>query len=158
MKAGSLYYHFASKDELVTEVMRIGVEAIETAVREGIAANADQPSLTRLMVAVRIHLETLLAKSDFVSSHIRCYPFVPDGVREELRDVRRSYDQVWRDLILDYLGPNASPEMASYLRHALVGALNSSVEWFNPNRNSIADYARTIEAMLVSVKTAGRTQ
>ena len=41
MKAGSLYYHFASKDELATEVMRIGVEAIELAVRTGLEQHAD---------------------------------------------------------------------------------------------------------------------
>ena len=54
---------------------------------------------------MRIHLETLLEKSDFVSSHIRCYPFVPDAVRDGLRETRRSYDDVWLDLVGDYLGP-----------------------------------------------------
>src|SRR3546814_161666 len=72
MKAGSLYYHFASKDELATEVMRIGVEAIEAVVRRGLDDATDRSPAERLSIAVRIHLETLLEKSDFVSSHIRC--------------------------------------------------------------------------------------
>lgn len=153
MKAGSLYYHFASKDELATEVMRIGVDAIEGAVRDALAAAEDKPPFERLMLAIRVHLETLLEKSDFVSSHIRCYPFVPNVVRESLRETRRSYDNFWLELITDYLGPNAAPDEARYLRHALVGALNGSVEWFNPNRNSIAEYTRSLEKLL-----AGRKQ
>ena len=156
MKAGSLYYHFASKDELATEVMRIGVEAIEAVVRKGLDDAADRSPAERLSIAIRIHLETLLEKSDFVSSHIRCYPFVPEVVREQLRDVRRSYDQVWVQLIRDFLGPNASNEAVRYLRFVLIGALNGSVEWFNPNRDSISDYARTIEKLLASQTITGR--
>src|SRR5690606_39421459 len=83
MKAGSLYYHFASKDDLAAEVMRIGVEAIEAEVRRGLAEEADRSAAERLSIAIRIHLETLLEKSDFVSSHTRCYPFVPETVREQ---------------------------------------------------------------------------
>lgn len=156
MKAGSLYYHFASKDELATEVMRIGVEAIEAVVRKGLDAAADRSPAERLSIAIRIHLETLLEKSDFVSSHIRCYPFVPEVVREQLRDVRRNYDQVWVQLIRDFLGPGATNETVRYIRFVLTGALNGSVEWFNPNRDSISDYARTIEKLLANQAGAGR--
>ena len=156
MKAGSLYYHFASKDELATEVMRIGVQAIEAVVRKGLDEAVGRSPAERLSIAIRIHLETLLEKSDFVSSHIRCYPFVPEVVRENLRDVRRSYDQVWVQLIQDFLGPGATNETVRYIRFVLTGALNGSVEWFNPNRDSISDYARTIERMLANLTVAGR--
>lgn len=156
MKAGSLYYHFASKDELATEVMRIGVQAIEAVVRKGLDEAANQSPAERLSIAIRIHLETLLEKSDFVSSHIRCYPFVPEVVRENLRDVRRSYDQVWVQLIRDFLGPGVTNEAVRYMRFVLIGALNGSVEWFNPNRDSISDYARTIEKLLTNQTTASR--
>jgi len=152
MKAGSLYYHFASKDELATEVMRIGVEAVEAAVKEGLAESGARTPEERLLVAVRIHLETLLKKSDFVSSHIRCYPFVPQPVRDQLRTSRRSYDQVWLGLIGDYLGPSATKEQIGYFRHILIGALNGSLEWFNPNRDSITGYIRQIEALLAGQK------
>lgn len=156
MKAGSLYYHFTSKDELAAEVMRIGVEAIEAVVRKGLADAADHSPAERLSIAIRIHLETLLEKSDFVSSHIRCYPFVPETVREQLRDVRRSYDQLWVELIRDFLGAGVPNETVRYLRFVLIGALNGSVEWFNPNRDSISDYARMIEKLLTNPSFIGR--
>jgi len=148
MMAGSLYYHFASKDLLVTEVMRIGVEAVETAVREGLSGQTELSPEAKLIVAVRIHLDTMLKKSDFVSSHIRCYPFVPAGVRDQLRDVRRSYDRLWLDMCRGFLGPSASHDDVRYLRHALIGALNGTLEWFNPERDSVRAFTAQIEAML----------
>ena len=66
----------------------------------------------------------------------------------DLRAVRRSYDRLWLVLIRDYLGPGASRDQVHYLRHILIGALNQSLEWFNPNRDSIDDYAREIETIL----------
>ncbi|WP_225027552.1 TetR/AcrR family transcriptional regulator [Xinfangfangia pollutisoli] len=148
MKAGSLYYHFQSKDDLVTEVMRIGVEVVEAAVREALARHPDLPPTDRIMIAVRVHLDTMLKKSDFVSSHIRCYPFVPTPIRNRLREVRRSYDRIWIDLLGEYLGPDAAYDDVRYLRHLLIGALNGALEWFNPNRDSAMAFAGHIEALL----------
>lgn len=148
MKAGSLYYHFPSKDDLVTEVMRIGVEVVEAAVREGLDKAPDLSPEERIMVAVRVHLDTMLKKSDFVSSHIRCYPFVPAPVRENLREVRRRYDRIWLDLVAAYLGPETTYDDVRYLRHVLTGALNGALEWFNPNRDSATAFAGHIETML----------
>lgn len=148
MKAGSLYYHFASKDDLVTEVMRIGVEVVETAVREGLAAAPDLSPRQRIMLAVRIHLDTMLKRSDFVSSHIRCYPFVPLSVRERLQDVRRSYDGLWLQLLRDHLGDDTPEDEVRYRRHVLIGALHGPLEWFRTGRDSPTAYARHIEFIL----------
>ncbi|MDF0750850.1 TetR/AcrR family transcriptional regulator [Marinobacter sp. 71-i] len=148
MKAGSLYYHFSSKDELATEVMRIGVEAVERDVREALDQVSPIDSEQRLITAVHIHLNALLRSSEFVSSHIRCYPFVPDRVRFELREVRRRYDLLWLELIGEFINRPARGDEVIYIWHILVGALNQSLEWFNPNRHSIDDYARQIEIML----------
>lgn len=148
MMAGSLYYHFASKDVLVTEVMRIGVQVVEAAVVEGLSREPALSPESRLIAAVRIHLDTMLKQSDFVSSHIRCYPFVPSSVRDELRSVRRSYDRIWLDMCRDYLGPSASQDDVRYLRHALIGALNGTLEWFNPKRDSVGAFVAQIEMML----------
>ncbi|MFU8864254.1 MAG: TetR/AcrR family transcriptional regulator [Rhodobacterales bacterium] len=148
MKAGSLYYHFPAKDYIVTEVMRIGVEVIETAVREELERFPDAAPQDRIMIAVRVHLDVMLKKSDFVSSHIRCYPFVPTPIRDNLREVRRSYDQIWLGLVRDYLGETAGYDDVRYLRHVLVGALNGALEWFNPNHDSASAFAAHIETLI----------
>lgn len=152
MKAGSLYYHFSSKDELATEVMKIGVEAVERDVREALGQLGPVDNEQRLITAVHIHLDALLRRSEFVSSHIRCYPFVPDRVRFELREVRRNYDLLWLELIGEFMKLPSQRDEVGYVRHILIGALNQSLEWFNPNRHSIDDYARQIEMMLGQFK------
>ena len=44
MKAGSLYYHFASKDEIVIDVLNIGVARVNEAVKTAVAKlSADAP-------------------------------------------------------------------------------------------------------------------
>lgn len=148
MKAGSLYYHFPSKDALATEVMRLGVEKVQLAVREALEVQPTAPPRERLVAAMRVHLETLLSASDFSSAHIRCYPFVPDAVRDELTELRRSYDKDWTDLIGAYLGDPPDDTQTRHLRLALLGALNWSLEWFDPNRDSVDKYMASLERLL----------
>jgi AcrR family transcriptional regulator len=38
LQAGSLYYHFGSKEEIVEEVLEVGVEGVSAATREAVAA------------------------------------------------------------------------------------------------------------------------
>lgn len=148
MKAGSLYYHFPSKDALATEVMRLGVEMVQQAVRVALEACPDAAPRERVIVAMRVHLETLLSASDFSSAHIRCYPFVPDAVRGELTAVRRAYDRDWSELIAAWLDEPPDAARVRHRRHALLGALNWSLEWFDPDRDSVEVYAQSLTELL----------
>lgn len=148
MKAGSLYYHFASKESLATEVMRLGVEVVEEAVCEALDGHLDLAPRERLVLAMRVHLKTLLSESDFSSAHIRCYPFVPASVREELKTVRRTYNGVWNEVIAAYLGNDADPVRIRHLRYTLLGAMNWSLEWFNPDRDDVDAFVTSIADLL----------
>lgn len=148
MKAGSLYYHFPSKDALATEVMSLGVEVVQQAVREALDAQTDGTARDRLITAMRVHLETLLSASDFSSAHIRCYPFVPESVRAELTEVRKDYDRDWNDIIAAYLGDAADAARIRHLRHTLLGALNWSLEWFDADRDSVDSYIASLAELL----------
>ena len=95
MKAGSLYYHFASKEELAAEVLRIGVKKVHLAVAEAVdALGRDADARHKLEVAMAAHLETLLDESDYTSAHIRCFPYVPASLRIQLGDERRDYEKL----------------------------------------------------------------
>lgn len=148
MKAGSLYYHFPSKDALATEVMRLGVEVVQQAVHEALQAQSTATARDRLITAMRVHLETLLSASDFSSAHIRCYPFAPEAVRAELTEVRKDYDRDWNDIISAYLGAPEDPAQIRHLRHTLLGALNWSLEWFDPKRDSVEAYITSLTRLL----------
>ena len=64
MKAGSLYYHFASKDELLTEILRRGIEVMETAFDEADRATSGADAATRVAAHVRAHLAANLHGQD----------------------------------------------------------------------------------------------
>jgi len=152
MKAGSLYYHFASKDELATEVLRIGVERVHQAVLSRIRAlGEDAPVRHKVEAALAAHLETLWLESDYTSAHVRCIHYVPPGVRQGLRRARRDYETVWRDLVEEAAEASALPQGADpdAVRLAILGALNWSLEWFDPKRHRPDEFARTLAASFV---------
>ncbi len=148
MQTASLYYHFPSKDALATEVMRRGVEVVSRAVAEALVEMDDLSPRQRVVKAMEVHLQSLLSSSDYASAHIRCFPFVPDGIRKELAAVRRDYDRVWDTVLRDFLGADASPTEIRYLRYALIGALNWSLEWFDPRRDSVSRYVASLKPLL----------
>jgi len=149
MKAGSLYYHFASKEELAAEVLRVGVQRVHEAVVSAVAGlGPDAPMKARIEAAIAAHLETLLVQSDYTSAHIRCFPYVPPSLKHELSQARRDYETVWRALLeqasaAKALAPGIDPEVA---RLAILGALNWSLEWFDPARGRPEELIRTMVA------------
>lgn len=147
MKAGSLYYHFESKELLAAEVLRIGVEHVHAAVACRLAAfPADASHRDKISGATLAHLEALLAASDFSSAHIRCFPYVPPAVKESVQQARRDYDEIWAGLFERALADGAlrdgiEPRTA---RHAVLGALNFSLEWFDPAHDEPGKFAEML--------------
>ena len=135
MKAGSLYYHFASKEQLAAEVLLIGVQKVHRAVVMAIdAPGRTADARARLAAAMAAHLETLLDASDYTSAHIRCFPDVPATLRMKLSAARREYEAVWRSPMDDMAASGALPAGmdANAARLAILGALNWSLEWYDP--------------------------
>jgi AcrR family transcriptional regulator len=152
MKAGSLYYHFSSKEELAAEVLRIGVRRVHDAVvlaMTKLGADADVKS--RLRVAMEAHLAALLDKSDYTSAHIHCFPYVPEGLRRKLSKERRGYEEVWRKLLDDAAAAGAlAPGVdRAAARLAILGALNWSLEWYNPEQGLPLDLTSSLLAAFV---------
>lgn len=143
MKAGSLYYHFESKDKLIEEILKAGVRQVQTAVGEALDNISDATPLERIRTAMSVHLGTLHEKSDYASAHIRCFAHVPADIRHRLGDVRREYEAIWTTLLED---AKKSGEIASdidlrVLRYALFGMMNWTLEWRRPTDRKPGDIA-----------------
>lgn len=134
MKAGSLYYHFESKDVLIEEVLSQGVMRVDTAVRTALAKAAAQDPLARIHLAMEIHLETLHDASDYGSAHIRCFAHMPPKIRRRLRDVRRRYETIWTTLLKEAqeTGEIAGDLDMETLKFAIIGMMNWTLEWHHP--------------------------
>jgi AcrR family transcriptional regulator len=149
MKAGSLYYHFASKEQLAAEVLRIGVQKVHRAVVKAVdALDRTADARTRLAAAMAAHIETLLDESDYTSAHIRCFPDVPATLRIELSAARREYEAIWRLLLADVAASGALPVGIDRdaARLAILGALNWSLEWYDPAHGKPSQLVQTLLA------------
>jgi AcrR family transcriptional regulator len=140
MKAGSLYYHFASKDEIIGEVLRIGVERVSDHVRLAVGAlPPDADARTLLHTAVRAHLSALLELHDYTSANVRILGQVPAPVREAHIATRDAYERFWTGLLKRCAkqgGWNPRRKL-KLVRLFLINALNGTLEWFSDGRSTV---------------------
>jgi AcrR family transcriptional regulator len=135
MKAGSLYYHFASKEEIAETVMAEGIDLVRAAVKKALAARpTGSDPLEDIEIAVRAHLQALHKSGDYASANIRCFNHVPGEMKQRLRKVRERYSADWRKLInraraAGYLDADIDDEA---LRYGLFGVMNWTLEWLRP--------------------------
>lgn len=142
MKTASLYYHFASKEELVAEVRR----RVET-------LGPDAPPPARLAAAISAHLHALLEADDYTGANIRIFGHVPARVRAATMGQREGYEQWWRDLLAHAAAQGAIKPGTDLrvVRLLLLGAMNWSVEWHQPRRgaDSVGAIAQSLTAMVL---------
>jgi AcrR family transcriptional regulator len=153
LKAGSLYYHFDSKEEIVEEVLEVGVDGVFAAARdavEGLGTGADP--IARLRAAIAAHLKFVLTESDYAVANIRIFSQVPREIRERHLKRQRRYGAFWRSLFEDAAraGKLRKDLDLSVVRMLTLGALNWSVEWYDADRRqSPAAVAAHLSTMIL---------
>lgn len=146
MKAGSLYYHFASKDELLTAILERGIVVMHDAFDEAERSHADADPYERLNAHVRAHLSALFEHGPYTAAHVVTFRTAPSSVRDALVPARDAYEARWTELLteLQASGAMRNDIGANVTRLALMGAMNSSVEWFDTDRGTIDTFAEAI--------------
>ena len=151
IKAGSIYYHFASKDQILAEVLDKGIEVVAAAVRARVDALPSGTSAReRIAAAIEGHLWGLLHHGDFTSANIRIYGQIPPAAKERHKLVRRAYADYWDALLRDAQasGELRADSTAAVIRLFVIGALNWTVEWYNPQKGSFADFAAQVTTIV----------
>jgi AcrR family transcriptional regulator len=146
IKAGSIYYHFGSRDEIVVEILDAGIRTVHDNVRQAIGnlpANARAETILR--AAIGAHLRALLDASDYSSANVRIFGQVPQSIRDANLPTRRAYEAEW-DSLLSRLQKDGALKRdldIRRLRLMLIGALNATLEWFDQKRGSADELAQT---------------
>ncbi|PCI68820.1 MAG: TetR family transcriptional regulator [Piscirickettsiaceae bacterium] len=145
MKAGSLYYHFASKEALIIEVLNKSMQFISDTVGEEIEKLDDGFTFEEGLHAYILgHLTAILKHSDYTTTTIRNDGQVPASVHKAVRVKREHYEQQWRNLMLQ--GKEEGAIRASLdeklLRLMILGASNWSSVWYKSDGHSIDELAR----------------
>ncbi|GAA4856705.1 TetR/AcrR family transcriptional regulator [Actinomycetospora corticicola] len=150
VQAPAIYYYFSSRDELIEEAVAVGLAQARALVEEALAA-ADGSPLERLRVAVAAHLSTLLTHSDHAAAAIRTVPQLPESMRARHRQAERDYIEIWRGLVADAraageIDPDLDPGVALMV---VLGALNWTAEWWDPERGSLEGIIDTAQRLVV---------
>ena len=146
-QAGSLYYHFDSKNQLLDEVLERGIARVFAAVRqrvEGLPAQA--AGRDRLLAAVEAHLGFVLKQDDYASANIRLIGQTPAAIRRRHTHKHRVYAAYWKGLLesAQAAGEIRDDVDLSLARLSLFGMMNWSLEWYRPGRLSIEELARNM--------------
>lgn len=140
IEAASIYYHFASKEELVDEVMAHGARRIVEHVERHLKAlTPGAGAEARLRAAVRGHMSALLEFGDYAMAHGRLLAQLPDGARERQVARRHNYQHLWQSLLSDLRDEGrVRPDLDLALaRVFLLGAINTSQVWFDPRKGAL---------------------
>jgi TetR/AcrR family transcriptional regulator, cholesterol catabolism regulator len=129
MLPGSLYYHFAAKEDLLVAVYERGVEELRQRVEA--AVEGERSPWARLEAACAAHLESVLRASDYAQVLIRVAPEDIRPVAARLARLRDGYEREFAHLIEALpLVPGAERKA---MRLMLLGALNWARFWFQPS-------------------------
>ena len=152
MHSGSPFYHFKSKDALLFAVMEAGMHA--AIARQALALQADEadaqapqiPALTprapqaQIRRLIRAHFETLLGPgNDFVPVMLYEHRSLSPRQRTVLAQLQLDYEAAWMPVLqaLHASGQLNAPVKLSRL--LILGALNWSVQWFDPGKAASLD-------------------
>jgi AcrR family transcriptional regulator len=143
IKAGSLYHHFASKDELLVAILHAGIDVMDDAFEQAGRDSAGLPAPDRIAHHVRAHLSALFENGPYTATHVTTFRTAPAPVRHVVVQRRDAYEERWNGLLVELRDAGAvrAGTNVAVARLALLGAMNASVEWFDPDRGSLDDLA-----------------
>ena len=83
IKAGSLYYHISSKDQLLNEICEIGLDGLSSNIDQAVANNHGLPETIRSIVIG--HVDLLKHYGSYLNCYQNEYVHLAADVREKMR-------------------------------------------------------------------------
>lgn len=160
MEAGSAYYHFGSKTEILDAVLDRGLRELHESASAWWDDHKDAPFREAFSRMVDRHMQFLHAHSDFTSANIRLFSVLDDGLRARHRPLRQAYAGLWDDMLSHYRGAGAlrSDIAIRPLRQFTLGALNWTVEWFDADRYEVDELSSRVTRLLLDGISASESR
>lgn len=140
MHSGSPFYHFKSKDALLFAVMAAGMHAALARQNQALQADTADTPAQQLRRLIRAHFDTLLGPgNDFVPVMLYELRALNAEQRSALDQLQASYEAAWTPVLqaLHDAGQLRAP--VKLARLLMLGALNWSVKWFDPDKGASLD-------------------
>ena len=140
MLPGSLHYRYHTKEAILVDLMRLGLERAALAVTEA-CVNVSDP-VEQLRRGINAHLKMLVTGSDMVYVLLFEWRSLQGDARKEMIELRDRYEALWAAMLslLAQHGAIRKDVDLNLLRLIGLGALNWVATWFNENgRYSLED-------------------
>jgi AcrR family transcriptional regulator len=151
LQAPAIYYYFASREDLIEEVMWKGIADMRQHVQSVLGGlDSSVTPMDRILAAVDAHLRHELGVSDYATASIRNSGQIPDHLRQRQIAEEAKYTAVWRKLIKDAASENQVRADLDLLmaRMLILGALNWAAEWWTPRRGSLDTVVLTAQSIV----------
>lgn len=152
LQAPAIYYYFSSREELIAQVMAVGIDRVRRHLAENLAALPDGAGpLDRVLAAVAAHLHVVLGLSDYAKAVMRNVAQLPPELTLRRSAEATEYRADWMRLLRDAdaageLRPGIGPRLAYGL---VMGALNYAAEWFDPGRESLEEVTAAAQSLVL---------
>lgn len=150
MLAPSLYHHFASKDQLVEEVMLEGIYRNNRYIMARVEVlGPDTSPIARLRAAIVAHVMFLLTGDDYSAAVSRVFEDLPGEMKGRVLASYSAFENYWRDLIVATQRAKESKITLNptIVRMFVIPMLNSCSSWYRAGKLSpeeVAEQAATL--------------
>lgn len=147
LKAGALYYHIGSKQQLLWTVLRDHVEeALSEA--DSILASDNEPK-EKLRDLIRSHVRVIAAHRREVAIYMRDGEALTGEPAELLQSLRDRVENVWQQVLTEgkAAGQFESDDHAAV--NGLLGMVNTIYMWYRPEQRNSPDQIATILSNMV---------
>jgi TetR/AcrR family transcriptional regulator, cholesterol catabolism regulator len=146
IKAGSIYYHFDSKEALFADILQQGIRVMEDAFALASEETRGSDGETRIRRHIHGHLSALFEHGPYTTNHVSAFHIAPPSVKKAVIPARDRYEGAWNALFEDLItrGEMTDDVSPGLSRLALFGAMNFAVEWFDPSRGNLDELATVI--------------
>lgn len=137
--AGGIYYYFASREQLVEEVLGISTKRTIDAINIRLDALPENATtMDRIRAAVTGQIAEILSHNSYTAAFLKIYSQVPEEVKKRHRPILREFFEIWRRIIRtgQAAGEIRDDLDPAIMRLAIVGSIQWSVEWLQPETSS----------------------
>lgn len=150
MRSGSPFYHFKTKQDILSAVVREGMAAIHGAVAS--VAARDLPPRERFEAMLAAHLEVLLGADgrDFAAALLHESRHLDPAEQAEVTRLKDAYEALWQQVLKELRKAGHLADDSAVARLFLMGAMNWTTLWFRPEgRATPKTLARQLAALLL---------
>jgi AcrR family transcriptional regulator len=154
---GSLYHHFASKEELLYLVVKEPIAQMYRTITE--IAAADATAAEKLRRAISAHLEAFDRHYPHLFVYLRERESVKRRFREMIGFSPKEYERCWQQILREGIEngefrPDLDIQVTSY---GMLGMLNWSYKWYDPQgRLGVREVAEEFTTLALAGVAADR--